>query len=113
MKKDSKNNSGKIQPLDNKGVTDYLAKHELSYEVYTPAQIEGLPIPENHVHEINIEWGDWKHDHAYCDYLMQQAGYTRIAEQVTEEDGSDTFSAIRRYAFTDWWNKMTQLFKPK
>lgn len=113
MKKETKGNSGQPQLLDNKGVIDYLAKHELSYEVESPTQIEGLPIPENHLHEISIDWGDWKHDHGYCDYLMQQAGYTCIAEQVTEEDGSDTYSAIHRYVFIDWWNKMSQLFKTK
>ena len=49
--------------------------------------------------EVNvlIEWGDWKHDHAYCDHLMKQKGYVCTDEQVTEEDGSDTYSAIHFY----------------
>ena len=25
--------------------------------------------------EITIEWGDWKHDHIYCDMLMEEKGY--------------------------------------
>ena len=35
---------------------------------------------EIHEHEngcisIEIEWGDWKHDHAYSDHLMREMGY--------------------------------------
>ena len=51
---------------------------------------------ENEV-QIEISWGDWKHDHAYCDHLMKQKGYVCTDEQVTEEDGSDTYSAIHFY----------------
>ena len=40
--------------------------------------------------EIEIGWGDWKHDHLYCDHIMKENGYTLINEVVTEEDGSDT-----------------------
>ena len=46
---------------------------------------------------IDIEWGDWKHDHLYCDYLMKQLGYLVLGATVTEEDGSDCYSAVRRY----------------
>ena len=50
--------------------------------------------------EIRIEWGDWKHDHAYCDYLMRQIGYKLIAEDVFEEDGSDCYSSTHYYEKT-------------
>ena len=43
---------------------------------------------------ILIEWGDWKHEHGYLRYLMTQEGYKEIDENVTEEDGSDCYSAI-------------------
>lgn len=46
---------------------------------------------------INIEWGDWKHEHGYCDYVMEQMGYKKIKEIVTEEDGSDCYSAVHSY----------------
>lgn len=46
---------------------------------------------------IEIVWGDWKHDHAYADYVMKQNGFTKIYEEVTEEDGSDCASSIHYY----------------
>lgn len=46
---------------------------------------------------VDISWGDWKHDHLYCDNLMKAKGYTLVEEEVTEEDGSDCYSAIRHY----------------
>ena len=42
---------------------------------------------------IGIEWGDWKHDHLYCIYLMSEIGYEQVSEELTEEDGSDCYSA--------------------
>ena len=46
---------------------------------------------------VDISWGDWKHDHIRCDKLMENLGYTLVEEEVTEEDGSDCYSAIRHY----------------
>lgn len=46
---------------------------------------------------ICIEWGDWKHDHLYCDHLMKTLGYTCYDEEETETDGSDCYSAIHNY----------------
>lgn len=47
--------------------------------------------------EINIDWGDWKHDHLRCDYLMEKLGYTLIGEETTESNGDDCYSAIHTY----------------
>ena len=47
--------------------------------------------------EILIEWGDWKHEHGYLKYLMKKNGFLLIDEQVTEEDGSDCYSAVHTY----------------
>lgn len=47
--------------------------------------------------EITIEWGDWKHDHIYCDMLMKEKGYELIGENVTDEDGSDCYSSNHQY----------------
>lgn len=46
---------------------------------------------------ISIDWGDWKHEHGYCDYLMTQLGYIVVSQHVTEEDGSDCYSADHYY----------------
>lgn len=46
---------------------------------------------------VSIEWGDWKHDHAYADYLMEQIGYKLIDEVETETDGSDCYSSNHYY----------------
>ena len=42
---------------------------------------------------VNISWGDWKHDHLWARDLMSYLGYVEIGSKVTEEDGSDTYSA--------------------
>ena len=46
---------------------------------------------------VGIEWGDWKHDHIYCTYLMGKKGYKEIDEKLTEENGSDCYSSIHTY----------------
>jgi len=44
-----------------------------------------------------IAWGDWKHDHLYSKKLVEEffggSGSVAINSEVTEEDGSDTYSA--------------------
>ena len=50
---------------------------------------------------IEIDWGDWKHDHLYTDYIMKQNGYRLTDECVTDEDGSDTYSSIHYYKRTE------------
>ena len=44
--------------------------------------------------EISVEWGDWKHDHLYLNHVMKENGYIPRGEEVTEEDGSDAYSAV-------------------
>ena len=46
---------------------------------------------------VNIDWGDYKHDHAWCQELMRYLGYKRVSFDVTDEDGSDCFSAEHTY----------------
>ena len=48
---------------------------------------------------VEVEFGDWKHDHAYLDYIMSELGYNKIEEKITMEDGSDCYSSIHLYAF--------------
>ena len=42
---------------------------------------------------VSISWGDWKHDHLWARDLMSYLGYVEIGSKVTEENGSDTYSA--------------------
>lgn len=56
---------------------------------------------------IEIEDGDWKHEHKRLDYEMFDiiyeynpelvSNYYKDKEEVTDEDGSDTYSAIHKY----------------
>ena len=69
-------------------IRKYLKDNTLYCEVYEH---------ENGCISVEIDWGDWSHDHAYCDHLMKQIGYDCTDEQVTEENGSDTYSAIHFY----------------
>lgn len=48
--------------------------------------------------EVYIDWGDWKHDHGWCKDLMGYIDYEEIDEQVTEEDGSDCYSSVHKFA---------------
>ena len=53
--------------------------------------------------ETEIHWGDWKHDHLRLKWLVEEFAEKNglrcmIATQVTEEDGSDTYSAIHKIA---------------
>lgn len=46
---------------------------------------------------VQINHGDWKHEHLYCDHLMGSLGYNGSGAEVTWEDGSDCYSALRTY----------------
>lgn len=47
--------------------------------------------------EILVEWGDWKHEHTYLKYLMNKNGFVQVSEKITEENGSDCYSARHTY----------------
>lgn len=49
--------------------------------------------------EVVIHWGDWKHDHLYCDHLMRELKFEQVDVDVFEEDGSDAYSAVRNYEY--------------
>lgn len=46
---------------------------------------------------VSISWGDWKHDHIRTKLLMDSIGYMLVRETLTEEDGSDCYSAVHKY----------------
>ena len=68
-------------------------------ELYQHLQSKGL----YDIHEtedgfiISVEWGDWKHDHRYLEYLMGELDYILIGKKITNEDGSDCYSADHYY----------------
>ena len=70
----------------------YLSDNEVSSVVDAGETVEGAVV--------EIEWGDWKHDHMWCDRLMEYLGYSLTNSIVTEEDGSDCYSAERYYKKT-------------
>ena len=47
---------------------------------------------------VEIRWGDWKHDHQRCKWLLAQEGFVSFGEEITEDDGSDCYSAIHYFA---------------
>ena len=70
-------------------VRKYLSdNHCYTDEVYTNG--EGGVI-------VHIDWGDWKHDHGWCDTAMGYLGYACGGQIVTEENGSDCYSATHYF----------------
>lgn len=69
-------------------ISDYLSVNGIHEEV----------CAYNGSVEVDIVWGDWKHDHGYCDSLMSYIGYNCDDVQETEENGSDCYSAIHYYS---------------
>ena len=50
---------------------------------------------------VSINWGDWKHDHRWCENLMGYLGYGELGCEVTEENGSDCYSAVHYFVKTE------------
>lgn len=70
-------------------ISKYLSDNTLYAEVFVNS--EGCPA-------VSISWGDWKHDHGFCDSLMRYIGYSCDDVVVTEENGSDCYSADHYYS---------------
>ena len=66
-------------------------ENELCYE---------YAVNDNGTIEVYIDWGDWKHDHRWCEDLMGYLGYGELGCEVTEEDGSDCYSAVHYFVKT-------------
>lgn len=65
-------------------IYDFLKDNDVYAEVYDNG-MESLCV--------SISWGDWKHEHGWCSDLMGYIGYSEGDMVVTEEDGSDCYSA--------------------
>ena len=46
---------------------------------------------------VQLDWSDWKHGHIWCETLMKYLGYEQFGEIVTEENGSDCYSATHYF----------------
>lgn len=73
---------------------DILKENNVSAEVYDTIY-KNRPVIA-----VDISWGDWKHDHAFVDYILTNNGFNHIANELTEEDGSDCYSAVHYYDTT-------------
>lgn len=68
----------------NKEVQKIFKDNDLHYEWWES--------PNGNIN-VNVEWGDWKHDHWFLEYVMRQNGYIQIDRIITEEDETDAYSA--------------------
>jgi len=70
---------------------DRLAEQDVYYDVWFDESDSTVTV--------GIDWGDWKHDHMWLDIFankfFEEKGYDvdNIGVEVTDEDGSDTYSA--------------------
>ena len=69
---------------DDARLSKCLSDNGIYADVYTNS--EGVVM-------VSISWGDWKHEHGWCSTLMGYLGYSEDDEIVTEENGSDCYSA--------------------
>ena len=75
-------------------IYEYLGENNLFPE---DVRVTYDDLDEKEYTVISINWGDWKHEHWKCDYLMEEAGYKFVGAITTDEDGSDCYSADRYY----------------
>lgn len=69
-------------------VMNYLTSNGFYLDDISEERIVGIPL-----YRISVVWGDWKHDHGWLDSLMEHIGYEAFKEILTEENGSDCYSA--------------------
>lgn len=74
-------------------------KIELARKIYSMLEDFGLYADvyckdDKHI-ELGINWGDWKHDHLAIQNIMFEKFFINDYKvKVTEEDGSDCYSAV-------------------
>jgi hypothetical protein len=77
-------------------------REELNAYLKTNKYPYGLEETTDNRLVCEIHWGDWKHEHLRLDWLVQEffekkGLVVRKEVYVTEEDGSDCYSADRYY----------------
>lgn len=79
-----------------------MSPYEKVKQIMDKCHIFGECVAEsNSMVAIEIHWGDWKHEHL-CLELSVQEEYPGVihSSYVTEEDGSDCYSAVHYFIFT-------------
>lgn len=62
------------------------------YEMYT------VPVNTFVLDKIKIYVdGDWKHDHGYVDYVMEELGCLKVDEEVHHDTGEDWYPSTHTY----------------
>lgn len=77
-----------------KEVEDYLRDNRLYVDVY-PYRSD-MPVVD-----VDIHWGDWKHEHLRAKWLLGEIGLKLIGSTVTEENGSDCYSAVHHFYYEE------------
>lgn len=76
-------------------LTQHYREHQLFVSAYPVSYYSECYL------SVEINWGDWKHEHLRCKWLttefFEKLGLAASFEtEITEEDGSDCYSAIHR-----------------
>jgi hypothetical protein len=71
-------------------VQEILSSHKMPYD---------FEIDSQSFIKITVVDGDWKHDHLRLKWLMEENDFKHFGENVTEEDGSDCYSAIHTFIY--------------
>ena len=72
-------------------------EYELIEKTFAEKNLYAEIFTYKHFVCIDIEHGDWKHDHLRSDFLIEQLGYRVVDERVNFSDGSDNYSATHVY----------------
>lgn len=46
---------------------------------------------------VEINHGDWKHEHLKCKLIMSENGFEQIGENIIDENDSDCYSSIHYF----------------
>jgi hypothetical protein len=81
-----------FSPDKTKNLTDMLYNYRKDNGVYA-----NVYWNDDECVKVKIEWGDWKHDHRWCCDLMGYIGWDAGDCIVTDENGSDCYSAMHYF----------------
>lgn len=77
-------------PEKDRKIIDLFKKHDIHHEWRWDMKTGNL--------EVNVDGGDWKHDHLFLDWVMEQNGFELACTRpYGEPTGGDWYSAWRVY----------------
>lgn len=83
-----------------KTITEYERQaEEVLYNYNIHATAEGNP--KDNTISVEIQMGDWKHEHRKSELILKKIGLEKIDEVITESTDSDCYSAIYKYMIMD------------